>query len=55
MNDIKALSNGTFLYVAGAVVISFVLIQSVVFLIKAWKRGKEIGLSTKKMKAARCV
>ena len=37
--------NSTFLYlIAGAVVI-FVLAQSVFFLVRAWRRGREIGIS----------
>ena len=36
--------NSTFLYlIAGAVVI-FVLAQSVFFLVRAWRRGREIGI-----------
>ena len=37
-------SNSGFMYVAVAVVIVFVILQSVVFLAKAWKRGKQIGM-----------
>lgn len=48
----QELINGTYLYIAGAVVILFALTQSVVFLCRAWKRGKAIGLSTQKMKQA---
>jgi hypothetical protein len=33
-------------------VVTFVLIQSVVFLVRAWKRGLEIGLTKNKMKQA---
>ncbi len=47
--DIK---NGAYLYIMGIVVAIFVLVQSVIFLRRAWKRGKEIGLSTERMKAA---
>ena len=38
------------LYLIAAGVILFVLVQSVFFLVKAWKRGKELGLDTKKLK-----
>ena len=37
-------SNSTFMYVVVSIVIAFVLLQSVVFFIKAWKRGKELGM-----------
>ena len=42
--------NSTFLYAVAAVVIVFVLAQSVFFLIRAFKRGKELGISTEKLK-----
>ncbi|MEG1883926.1 MAG: DUF5058 family protein, partial [Clostridia bacterium] len=38
--------NDVFLYVIVAVVIVFVILESLVFLIKAWKRGKQIGMDT---------
>ncbi len=38
------------LYLIAAGVILFVLAQSVFFLVKAWKRGKELGIDTKKLK-----
>ena len=40
------------LYLFAAAVVLFVLAQSVFFLVKAWKRGKELGLDTKKLKNA---
>ena len=43
-------SNSAFMYVVVAVVIAFVLLQSVVFFIKAWKRGKELGMDTQALK-----
>lgn len=43
-------SNSTFLYVVVAIVIAFVLLQSVVFFMKAWKRGKELGMDTQALK-----
>ena len=42
--------NSTFLYGVAAVVILFVLAQSVFFLVRAFKRGKELGISTAKLK-----
>lgn len=37
-------SNSMFMYAIVAIVIAFVIVQSIVFLIKAWRRGKAIGL-----------
>lgn len=39
-----------FMMALGAAVVAFVLGQSVFFLVKAWKRGKEIGISSLNMK-----
>ena len=38
------------LYLIAAGVILFVLAQSIFFLVKAWKRGKELGIDPKKLK-----
>ena len=43
-------SNSTFMYIVVAIVIAFVLLQSVVFFVKAWRRGKELGMDTKALK-----
>ena len=43
---------GALLYILGGVIAVFVLAQSVFFLVRAVRRGKEIGLSTKVMKKA---
>ncbi len=43
-------SNSGFMYIIVAIVITFVLLQSVVFFIKAWKRGKELGMDTKALR-----
>lgn len=40
------------LYIIAGVIILFVLGQSLFFLIKAWKHGKELGIDTKKLKNA---
>ncbi|MDD5017777.1 MAG: DUF5058 family protein [Eubacteriales bacterium] len=45
-------SNGAYLYIMGAAVAVFVLAQSVVFLIRAVRQGRRIGLSAKVMKDA---
>ncbi len=42
--------NSTFLYVVAVIVILFVLAQSVFFLIRAYRRGKVIGISSAKLK-----
>ena len=42
--------NSTFLYGIAALVVLFVLAQSVFFLVRAFKRGKELGISTEKLK-----
>ena len=43
-------SNSAFMYVVVAVVIAFVLLQSAVFFIKAWRRGKELGMDMQALK-----
>lgn len=42
--------NSTFLYVVAACVIIFVLAQSVFFLVRAYRRGKEMGITSAKLK-----
>ncbi len=42
--------NSTFLFIIAIVVIVFVLAQSFFFLLRALKRGKEIGLETQKLR-----
>lgn len=42
--------NAPILFVLVAAIIAVVLAQSVFFLIKAWKRGKEIGMDKKKLR-----
>lgn len=42
--------NSTFLYIVAVLVILFVLAQSFFFLIRAYKRGKELGISNAKLK-----
>lgn len=49
MNEYLDLANGNLLYLLASIVILFVLIQSIVFLRIAWKRGVEIGISKEKM------
>lgn len=38
-------TNSVFLFIAAGAIVSFVVIQSVFFLVKAWKRAKELGIS----------
>jgi hypothetical protein len=38
------------MYIVVTIVILFVLLQSVVFFVKAWRRGKELGMDTKALK-----
>lgn len=47
--DYLKVANGSLLYFLAAVVIIFVIIQSIVFLKMAWKRGLEIGITRKKL------
>lgn len=42
--------NHPILFLIVAIIILFVLAQSVFFLVKAWKRGKEIGMDKKKLR-----
>lgn len=39
--------NSSFMYVLVAIVIAYVILQSVVFLVKAWKRGIQLGMDKK--------
>jgi len=43
-------SNGGFMYLIVALVIAFVVVQSAVFLVKAWKRGRELGIDLSTLK-----
>ena len=39
-----------FMYAVGGIIVIFVLVQSIFFLVRAVKRGKELGISSEKMK-----
>lgn len=41
-----------FMYAVGIFIVAFVIFQSMFFLIRAWRRGKEAGLSVRDMKNA---
>jgi len=43
-------TNSMFLYALAVIVILFVQAQSVFFLVRAWRRGKELGIDTAKLK-----
>ncbi len=43
-------TNSVFLYLVAAAVILFVLAQSLFFLIRAYRRGKELGIDVKKLR-----
>ena len=46
-------NNGSLgLYLIAGAVILFVLIQSIFFLVKAWKQGKKLGLDKSKLRNA---
>lgn len=49
MKDYLEIANSSIVFILAIILILFVLIQSIIFLIIAWKRGKEIGLSKQKM------
>lgn len=42
--------NSTFLYCVAAIVIAFVLLQSAVFLVRAWKRARALGIEAAALK-----
>ena len=42
--------NSPFLYIVAIIVILFVLAQSVFFLVRAYRRGKELGIANEKLK-----
>ena len=43
-------SNSTFLFIISGLIVLFVIAQSVFFLIKAWRRAKELGFETRTLK-----
>ena len=43
-------TNSLFLYIVAAAVIVFVLAQSIFFLVRAYRRGKELGISNQKLR-----
>ena len=43
-------SNSIFLFIIAGIIIAFVIAQSLFFLVKAWKRAKELGIETNTLK-----
>ena len=43
-------SNSTFLFLMSSIIIAFVIAQSLFFLVKAWRRAKELGMETHTLK-----
>lgn len=52
MQNYLDIANSSLIYIMGIIVVLFVFIQCVIFLLKAWKEGKRIGLSRDKMMSA---
>jgi len=50
MFDFSDFKTSKFMYLLGLAVVLFVIVQSLFFMIKAIKRGKEIGISSKTLK-----
>ena len=44
--------NSPFMYVLAVIVVTFVISQSVFFLVKAWRRGKELGIDKSVLRLA---
>lgn len=42
--------NSTFMFLLGGGIAGFITIQSIVFLVKAWRQGKRLGLTTTQMR-----
>lgn len=43
--------NSSFLFILAGIIIAYVLLQSVLFLVKSWKRAVELGVERKKLRA----
>lgn len=52
MDNYLSIANSPLMFILCAVVVAYVVIQSVLFMRKAWRRGLEIGLTPAKMKKA---
>lgn len=49
MSDYLEVANSPMLYYWGALILTLIFIQSMIFICMAWKQGVKIGLSTKQM------
>ncbi|MTI65631.1 MAG: DUF5058 family protein [Firmicutes bacterium] len=49
MGDYLEIANSKLLYLWGSIIVLFVLFQSILFIRLAWKEGKKLGLTSKKM------
>lgn len=52
MDNYKEIANSSLMFVLCAIVVAFTVVQSVLFMRRAWKRGLEIGMSREKLKKA---
>jgi hypothetical protein len=49
MDDYLNLANSSYFYLWGSIIILVIMIQAILFIRLAWKEGKRIGLSSKRM------
>lgn len=50
MKEYLSIANSPIMFVACGIVIIYILIQSIIFMMRAWNHGKDIGISTQVMK-----
>ena len=50
MFDFQDFKESPLMLTMAAVIIGFVVVESLFFMVKAWKRGKEIGMTTEQLK-----
>jgi len=50
MFDFQDFKESPLMLTMAAVIIGFVVVESIFFMTKAWKRGKEIGMTTEQLK-----
>lgn len=51
MKEYLSIANSPIMFLVCGIVILYVLGQSILFMVRAWKHGKEIGMSTQTMKS----
>jgi hypothetical protein len=49
MNDYLAIANSGYFYLWGSIILLVIMIQAILFIRLAWKEGKRIGLTNKRM------